>query len=232
VLCRTLARVVCFAGTICKCLALGVSIQTICSHAHSASAVCVYAQRHPDFYITNLIFPTIAVTYLGTIQFLIPPDGASVDRMGLPASLLLTLIAIIFLVSEDAPKTAEPTNLSRFNFGNLLWLGASMLETSFVLFVSKQKAYVHAPAMRTMMDMLNNEERGVHSVFLDIFSLSLWSKGFKSLYLVYARGVKPEDERVTMLEMGNVLDMFCRVIYPAAYTVFIATVFTSNQAGD
>jgi len=49
---------------------------------------------------------------MGTLQFYIPTRDAAVDRMGLPAALLLTLIAITFLVSENAPRSAESTNLS------------------------------------------------------------------------------------------------------------------------
>ena len=46
------------------------------------------------------------VTYLATLQYYIPSRDAAVDRMGLPASLLLTLVAITFVVTEDFPKSA------------------------------------------------------------------------------------------------------------------------------
>eukprot|EP01043_Picozoa_sp_COSAG02_P130283 COSAG02_NODE_67939_length_251_cov_2.368421_2_plen_47_part_01 len=47
--------------------------------------------------------------------------------------------------------------------------------------------------------MLDSEERGVHSVFL-IFPLSLWGKGFKSIYLVHFRGMKPTNKQVAISE--------------------------------
>ena len=72
---------------------------------------------------------TVVCRFLATLQFYIPTHDAAVDRMGLPAALLLTLIAITFLVSEDSPRSSEPTDLSKFNFGNLVWLTSSMLET-------------------------------------------------------------------------------------------------------
>jgi hypothetical protein len=148
----------------------------------------VSLQRHPDFYIYNLIFPTICVTYLATLQFYIPTSGAAVDRMGLPAALLLTLIAITFLVSENAPRTSEQTSLSKFNFGNLVWLTGSMLETSFVLFLSSLKTKVKVPTVRVLMDLLNEEGRGLHSVPADLLSISIFSKGAKAIYMVYVQG--------------------------------------------
>jgi hypothetical protein len=148
----------------------------------------VSLQRHHDFYIYNLIFPTICVTYLATLQFYIPTSGAAVDRMGLPAALLLTLIAITFLVSENAPRTSEQTSLSKFNFGNLVWLTGSMLETSFVLFLSSLKTKVKVPTVRVLMDLLNEEGRGLHSVPADLLSISIFSKGAKAIYMVYVQG--------------------------------------------
>ena len=143
----------------------------------------VSLQRHADFYIYNLIFPTIAVTYLGTLQFFIPTSGAAVDRMGLPAALLLTLIAITFLVSEDMPKTAKETSLTTFNFGNLLWLTVSMLESSFVLFLATlTQTKTSSPFLRALMDLLEEEERGLHSVVLDVLSISLFTKGAQALF--------------------------------------------------
>jgi hypothetical protein len=186
----------------------------------------VSLQRHPDFYIYNLIIPTICVTFLGTLQFYIPTSGASVDRMGLPAALLLTLIAITFLVSEDAPKTSEQTSLSNFNFGNLVWLTGSMLETSFVLFLSSLKSKIKVPVVRTLTDLLDADGRGIRSVPADLLSISIFTKGFKAFYMVYVEKLEARDDgKVTLEELGAVLDMILRVVYPVSYTIFVATIF-------
>eukprot|EP01043_Picozoa_sp_COSAG02_P039985 COSAG02_NODE_3199_length_7185_cov_9.666949_5_plen_204_part_00 len=182
-------------------------------------------RRYPDFYIMNLILPTICVTYLGTLQFMIPPEGAAVDRMGVPSALLLTLIAITFLVSEDAPKSAEPTNLSRFNSGNIVFLTISMLETSLSLYLAKTPEKVHAPVLRTTLNLLQDEKRGLHSVCLDIIAFSLVSKGWKAFRNVHLKHIVPDDALVSTCEIGILMDVLCRILYPTAYSVFIASVF-------
>eukprot|EP01052_Picozoa_sp_SAG31_P050067 SAG31_NODE_11262_length_1048_cov_1.878820_2_plen_168_part_00 len=166
------------------------------------------------------------MTYLGTLQFYIPTSGAAVDRMGLPAALLLTLIAITFLVSEDAPKTSEHTSLSIFNFGNLIWLTGSMLETSFVLFLSNMNTKIRIPIVRMLVDLLGEDGRGLHSVPADLLSISIFTKGAKAIYMVHFQNIKPKDDgKATLEELGMVLDMVMRVAYPCSYTIFVATLF-------
>ena len=143
--------------------------------------------------------------------------------MGLPASLLLTLVAITYFVSEDAPRSSKVTKLSYLLLGNMVWLSASMLETCFVLFLATQKATMHAPSTKKLIDLLKEEERGPSSVLMDLFSVSLFTKGLKAL----STTTTPDDPRVTMAEIGMILDLLARVIYPVSYTIFFFAVFTS-----
>ena len=63
-----------------------------------------------------------------------------------------------------------------------------MLETSFVLFLSSLKTKVKVPTVRVLMDLLNEEGRGLHSVPADLLSISIFSKGAKAIYMVYVQG--------------------------------------------
>eukprot|EP01046_Picozoa_sp_COSAG06_P018142 COSAG06_NODE_1252_length_10105_cov_94.930342_5_plen_57_part_00 len=42
--------------------------------------------------------------------------------------------------------------------------------------------------MRVLMDLLNEEGRGLHSVPADLLSISIFSKGAKAIYMVYVQG--------------------------------------------
>jgi hypothetical protein len=43
---------------------------------------------------------------------------------------------------------------------------------------------------------------------------------------IYALRIEPEDDgKATMEELGMMIDMVLRVIYPCSYTIFVATVF-------
>jgi len=43
---------------------------------------------------------------------------------------------------------------------------------------------------------------------------------------IFALRIEPEDDgKATMEELGMMIDMVLRVIYPCSYTIFVATVF-------
>eukprot|EP01048_Picozoa_sp_COSAG05_P004247 COSAG05_NODE_222_length_13641_cov_73.452001_5_plen_577_part_00 len=185
--------------------------------------------RHAAFYLSNLVTPTIGITYLGTLQFYIPVrGGASVDRMGLPAALLLSLVAVTFLVSEDAPVSSETTRIQRLTLLNLVWLISSMVATTFVLFLSTLKATVPSPILRTFLDLVHEDKDNHASVILDFFSVSLLTKGSKAVYMVVNK-VLPVKDTVSMAEIGEVVDLLARIVYPCSYTWIIAATFNAAE---
>ena len=103
-----------------------------------------------------------------------------------------------------------------------------MLQTSFVLFLATMKAHLNAPVARTLLNLLDEDKRGAHSVIFDLLSVSLWTKGAKAVHMVHVQGVAPKDDAVEMHEVGMLLDLFCRVIYPCGYTIFFATLFSGG----
>ena len=181
--------------------------------------------RHASFYINNLIVPTIAITYLGTLQFYIPIRGASVDRMGLPAALLLSVVAITFLVNENTPVSREITRIQALTQLNLVWLISSMIVTTFVLFLSTVRATVPSVFLRTFIDLIHEDKDNHASVVLDFLSVSLVTKGVKAMYLI-AKGVIPATTLVTMTELGEVIDLVARLVYPCSYTWMITSTFS------
>jgi hypothetical protein len=50
------------------------------------------------------------------------------------------------------------------------------------------KTKVKVPTVRVLMDLLNEEGRGLHSVPADLLSISIFSKGAKAIYMVYVQG--------------------------------------------
>ncbi len=159
--------------------------------------------------------PTVLVTYLATLQFYVPGD-ASTDRLGLPAALLLTLLAITFLVTDDFPRSAHLTTIGKFNIGNLVWMTLSMIESSFVLYMSDSTNKLRIPVLKTLLELQVEEQRGVRSGVGKLYVNKLFTEGVMAIYIVYCKKIVPVDPTVTMGELGLVLDMFVRVVYPVS----------------
>ena len=93
-------------------------------------------------------------------------------------------------------------------------------------FLSSLKSKIKAPVVRTLTDLLDEDGRGIHSVPADLLSISIFTKGFKAFYMVFVEKLKAKDDgKVTLEELGAVLDMILRVVYPVSYTMFVATIF-------
>ena len=92
----------------------------------------------------------------------------------------------------------------------------SMLVTSFVLFLASSKAIMRSRYLRVLTDLLREEKRGVTSIVVDLVSLSLWTKGAKAV-LITQKSAKDADDRVTMGDLGDIVDLFCRVLYPVRH---------------
>ncbi len=51
------------------------------------------------------------------------------------------------------------------------------------------------------------------------------SKGWKAFRNVHLKHIVPDDALVSTCEIGILMDVICRILYPTAYSVFIASVF-------
>ena len=83
-------------------------------------------RRRSLFYIINLIFPCVILSFLSLMTFYIPP--ASGERITLSISLLLTMLFTLYIVTENLPpdSTTVPL-LTKF-------IGVAMLIMTLALF--------------------------------------------------------------------------------------------------
>ena len=89
-------------------------------------------RRRSLFYIINLIFPCVILSFLSLMTFYIPP--ASGERITLSISLLLTMLFTLYIVTENLPpdSTTVPL-LTKFIGVAMLIMTLSLFGTSVAI---------------------------------------------------------------------------------------------------
>ena len=65
----------------------------------------LYFQRQPEYYLLNILIPTIILSTLSLVVFLIPIDAG--EKMSLGITILLSFSVFMLILSDNTPQTSE-----------------------------------------------------------------------------------------------------------------------------
>lgn len=77
--------------------------------AYSTLNITLTLARKPDFYIVNIVLPTMLLSGLTLLVFLMPAEAK--EKTVLVATMLLSLAVFATVVAEEVPKTSTTTPL-------------------------------------------------------------------------------------------------------------------------
>jgi len=89
----------------------------------------LYLRRQSGFYVLTIIIPTIGLSVLGAMVFLLPHESG--ERAGFSITVLLSLAVFLTVIADLMPKTSNP--LPRLCIFLADQVVAALLETVFVI---------------------------------------------------------------------------------------------------
>ena len=66
-------------------------------------------KRRPLFYVFNMIMPSILITFVGFLGFLIPPDSGEKVSMGV--TTLLSMTVFLMVIADSMPPNSDAVPL-------------------------------------------------------------------------------------------------------------------------
>lgn len=92
----------------------------IVGDAGSLFSVIITVNRNPLFYLVNLIFPIILLTFLNSFVFLLP--ATSGERISFSITVLLAIAVFMTMISSHLPKTSRTmSRVCYFLISNLIF---------------------------------------------------------------------------------------------------------------
>ena len=112
-------------------------------------------KRHTVDYVQNIIIPVIFLTYIGFLSFIIPTSSG--ERVSLGVTCLLTILAVMYITTNDTPRTNRITALSIFYNGSLAFVILPVcVSCAAAYFVDKQTGVDKVDDMiQETLDLLN-----------------------------------------------------------------------------
>ncbi|XP_076105585.1 neuronal acetylcholine receptor subunit alpha-10-like [Mytilus galloprovincialis] len=103
-----------------------------CAHPFPDVTVYIHLTRKPDYYITNIIIPSVLVTVVASFGFLLPVDSG--EKVGLELTVMLAMSVFQLLVADQLPPSADSTPwIAMFFTFTLVLSGGSSLWQVIVL---------------------------------------------------------------------------------------------------
>ena len=78
--------------------------------------------RKPTFVVIIVIVPTMLLSFLSIMVFLLPPESG--ERMSYSITLLLALVVFLTIISDNIPKTSSPLSILSYFIGLHVLLSA------------------------------------------------------------------------------------------------------------
>ena len=102
-------------------------------------------RRKTLFYTVNMIFPTVAISYLTGLVFYLPADSG--EKLSLCISILLSQTMFFVLISEIIPPTSLAVPLlSRYVLFTMFLVGISVFLTTVILNIHYRNPNTHRMA--------------------------------------------------------------------------------------
>ncbi|ESO95045.1 hypothetical protein LOTGIDRAFT_54302, partial [Lottia gigantea] len=99
---------------------------------HSQTIQIVFAlQRKPTFYVLIIIVPTVTLSLLSNLVFILPVESG--EKISFSVSILLSYIVLMTLTSGILPDNSDKVSILGIYFGALLILSALATFTSVIV---------------------------------------------------------------------------------------------------
>jgi hypothetical protein len=83
--------------------------------------IYITIQRRVGFYISNVLFPIFLLVFISFISFILDASALG-ERMTITLTLLLTLVALKYIVAQYLPTTSYLTYLDMYILFSFLWI--------------------------------------------------------------------------------------------------------------
>ena len=78
-------------------------------------------QREPTYFVINIILPTICLSVLSVLVFLIEPDAG--EKLGVSVTILMSYSVILLLISDNIPRNGKLPVISKYCLTNVPVVG-------------------------------------------------------------------------------------------------------------
>ncbi|RNA12245.1 neuronal acetylcholine receptor subunit alpha-10-like, partial [Brachionus plicatilis] len=114
-----------------------VKTYSCCPNPYPNITYHVIIKRRPLFYVFNMILPSMLITIVGFLGFLIPPDSGEKVSMGV--TTLLSMTVFLMLVAESMPPNSDSVPLiASYYFGSMFIISLATAGTVLSLNIHKK----------------------------------------------------------------------------------------------
>lgn len=125
--------------------------------------VFITIKRRPVFFLVNIIFPVLFLTFLNSFVFLLPAESG--ERISYAITVLLAIAVFMTMISDYLPKTSQTmSRLCYFLVGDLMLSSIICILTIFQMriFFKSDKKYPVPDYLKKLVNMCKNRKRIIH----------------------------------------------------------------------
>jgi cation transporter family protein len=114
-----------------------VRIYSCCPQPYPNVTYYIVLKRRPLFYVFNMIMPSILITLVGFLIFLIPPDSG--EKVGMGVTTLLSMTVFLMVVAENMPPNSDSVPLiAIYYFSSMLMISLATVAAVFTINVCRK----------------------------------------------------------------------------------------------
>jgi hypothetical protein len=107
-----------------------IKIYSCCPQPYPNVTYYVVIRRRPLFYVFNMIMPSILITLVGFLIFLIPPDSG--EKVGMGVTTLLSMTVFLMVVAENMPPNSDSVPIiAIYYFNSMLMISLATVAAVF-----------------------------------------------------------------------------------------------------
>jgi nicotinic acetylcholine receptor len=114
-----------------------VKIYSCCPQPYPNVTYYVVIRRRPLFYVFNMIMPSLLITLVGFLIFLIPPDSG--EKVGMGVTTLLSMTVFLMVVAENMPPNSDSVPvIAIYYFNSMLMISLATVAAVFTINVCRK----------------------------------------------------------------------------------------------
>lgn len=218
-----------------------IKIYSCCPNPYPNVTYYIVITRRPLFYVFNMIFPSLLITLVGFLGFLIPPDSGEKISMGV--TTLLSMTVFLMAISDSMPPNSDSVPIiAIYYFGSMLIISLATAGTVLTLNIFK-KGDGDEPVPEIIQTIffkfiarilfikisLNNDlDSSVKKIYTNLKSYYINSSVEKFLYLETLRNLKLHKnnhlrniEKRQRIPTESIPKVTARISEPLAHEVWL-----------
>ncbi|GFO45015.1 hypothetical protein PoB_007152000 [Plakobranchus ocellatus] len=137
-------------------------------------------QRRPRYFLLNLLFPTLALSFLNILVFVLPADSG--EKVGYSITVLLSVMLMMGVTTDVMPEASDVVPLITQFLTALTVISILTVATTVVILLIHHRR-----------EEEENEERKKQTSFIEIIKQKLASR----------KSIRPSEKAVTPRDLGN-----------------------------